>query len=122
MCKIKFIMRTLDTINQIISKCENTFELIGRDEEINDNLFFYDDLDAEWNSGKSLSSIFDETIGLDEFPGSGYYINPIYDNDLPPLKEVELWYGEYNDPVFGDVSINVLKCRDDIIASNYSCD
>lgn len=30
MCKIKFIMRTSDTIKQIISKCEDTFELIGR--------------------------------------------------------------------------------------------
>ena len=116
-------MRTLKDIKQIISNCGDTFELVGKGpEEINDNLFFYDDIDTEWTSGKSLRSILDETVGLDEYAGCGYYIDPNYDNNLPPLKEVEIWYGYYNCPVFGDVSINVLKYKDDIILAEYSCD
>lgn len=116
-------MRTLKEIEQIISNCGNNFELIGKgSDEINDNLFFYDDLDAEWNSGRSLESIFDETVGLDEFPGCGYYIDPVYNNNLPPLEEIEFWYGEYNDSVFGDISIDVLKYKDKIISATYSCD
>ncbi len=116
-------MKTLEEIEQIISNCGNDFELIGEGSlAINDTLFFYDDLDKEWNSGKSLRSLLEETVGLDEFGGCGYYIDPTYNNNLPPLSEVEIWCGYYNDPVFGDISIDVLKYKNQIVIANYSCD
>ena len=69
-----------------------------------------------------MRSLLDETVGLDEFPGCGYYIDPVYNNNLPPLSEVEIWCGYYNCLVFGDINIDVLKYKDEIILAIYSCD
>lgn len=110
---------TLEKVNQLIKDCGNTFACCGKGEEWVYEFFPNEKLEAEWTSGKTLKELFDEHYGLEEYSDYGYYINPKYDTNLPPLSEVEEWYGYVEDQ---SLDLDVLKYGDDIVAAKFSID